>query len=271
MTEKGHKFSLTIVSGKSFCSTTFFIFSVSFIAKLVVNKFEGLKLRKENIEKEHQVAQFYFAWGLFFHQVLLLCVYFLKNDNIGLKLYKRPELFMTLSFSPVLSASWSSLRHHTRSHYCRSCRETSPVRGAPHTLQRVVSWREEGSCWQRRRALPLVSETHAGVSGNTTGPLLNLKAPGISFCPVQARVTSQLVPQWSVFCRDVWPELSLPLLSSPLAVLSAGTDCPSLKNTKIRFTCQNKTRKILSVLFEEVKQGELVALKTIPLDLKDVD
>lgn len=44
-----------------------------------------------------------------------------------------------------------------------------------------------------------------------------------------------------------------------------------LKNTKIRFTCQNKTRKILSVLSEEVKQGELVALKTIPLDLKDVD
>lgn len=41
----------------------------------------------------------------------------------------------------------------------------------PDTLQRVVSWRAEGSCWQRRRALPRVSETHAGVSGNTTAPL----------------------------------------------------------------------------------------------------
>lgn len=61
MTEKVHGSSLTIISGKSFCSTTFFIFSVFFIAKLVVNKSEGLKLQKENIEKEHQVAQFYFA------------------------------------------------------------------------------------------------------------------------------------------------------------------------------------------------------------------
>lgn len=41
----------------------------------------------------------------------------------------------------------------------------------PHILQREVSWMEEESCWQRRRALPQVSETHAGVSGNTTAPL----------------------------------------------------------------------------------------------------
>lgn len=95
MAEKGHKFSLTIISGKSFCGTTFFIFSVSFIAKLVVNKFEGLKLRKENIEKEHQVAQFYFAWGLFFHQVLLLCVYF-----------KKKMITLVWSFTNVPNSSW---------------------------------------------------------------------------------------------------------------------------------------------------------------------
>lgn len=61
MTEKGHKSSLTIISVKSFCITTHFLFSVSFIAKLVANKLEGLKLCKGNIEKEHQVAQFYLA------------------------------------------------------------------------------------------------------------------------------------------------------------------------------------------------------------------
>lgn len=65
MTEKGHESSLTIISVKSFCSATHFRFSVSFIAKLVVNNLGGLKLRKKNIEKEHQVDQFYL-----FHQVM---------------------------------------------------------------------------------------------------------------------------------------------------------------------------------------------------------
>lgn len=39
------------------------------------------------------------------------------------------------SRSPFLSLLWSSLRHRRHSHYCRSCRETSPVRGAPETQQ----------------------------------------------------------------------------------------------------------------------------------------
>lgn len=58
MTEKGHGRSLTIITGKSFAAPPFFIFGGFFIAKLVVNTSEGLKLRKENIEKEHKVAQF---------------------------------------------------------------------------------------------------------------------------------------------------------------------------------------------------------------------
>lgn len=61
MTEKGHESCLTISSGKSFCRTTRFNFSVSFIARLVLSKPEGLKLRKENIEKECQVARFHLA------------------------------------------------------------------------------------------------------------------------------------------------------------------------------------------------------------------
>lgn len=109
MPEKGHESSLIIISVKSFCSTTHFIFSVSFIAKLVVNKLGDLKLRKENIEKEHQVAQFLSCMRPFFHRVLLLRVQIDEKDNIGLKLYKHPKLFiphffrfLQISLSPLV-------------------------------------------------------------------------------------------------------------------------------------------------------------------------
>lgn len=41
----------------------------------------------------------------------------------------------SLSFSILLS----SLRHRTRSRYCRSCKETGPLRGAPGT-QQIREW-----------------------------------------------------------------------------------------------------------------------------------
>lgn len=43
-----------------------YFFSVSFIAKLVVNALKVLKLCKKNINQEHQVALFYFVRGLSF-------------------------------------------------------------------------------------------------------------------------------------------------------------------------------------------------------------
>lgn len=47
---------------------------------------------------------------------------------------------------------------------------------------------------------------------------------------MSVKVTNVILMYKPVFCRDVWPGLSRPLLSSPLAVLSAGTDCPSENN-----------------------------------------
>lgn len=144
---------------------------------------------------------------------------------------KQPQFFLqpiSLFSFARLSLSFALMRR-TRSHYCRSCRETGPLRGAPHKLQKEGNWMGEESCWQRRRVPPLVSKTHADGLGSTTGRLLNRRVLSISSCPVQELVTSGTSPQWLVSCRGAWPELSLPLLSSLLVVLSAGTDCPSLK------------------------------------------
>lgn len=56
-------------------------------------------------------------------------------------------------------------------------------------------------------------------------------------------VKNVIVMYQPVFCRDVWPELSLPPLSSPRAVLSAGTGCPSEDDTRHHFTKGQKEKQ----------------------------